>query len=709
MKYVAPVNFGSSSGSASGNYVAPVNFSPSASNPNITAALNYISPYEDTQSPDAAARADSVLGNIGSELSGLTKSSSGIQGLIDPQIAQQMDRNPASTIQNYLSTTMGIPPQLLQKMMMGEGAIPQMESDNQPSYLENVKNNLLSSLGGMIPVSPSENDLKSGLAGLATNIPSRIPSGMATPFGIGALFNPKENLSLGDKKYIPTRKSLGVRNTPGANASYETTKWGPLALSGADLISSLAEKSPEIAELASSHIPRLPAPGTLSVPQDKIPVNFESPLDHLHIERGSVPGLKEASNNAAQANLDTEHLGSVVRNGVSPYYQKDLMKRTNGYGVAGQISKDYLDRENYVENLYNSRQIHGNKVPSFLRSSSASVSKNAQTITPAELAAIRSKDPVLHDVLSKKFGIQGPNENPVSKWLTPDEYKLAKTNAPKELGKLEENPTINNLHTFGKRVRRVGGTKQDFHERESLFDLGDKAINGVKSGLQEMDSLHGTQTAAPYGGADQYFKKNVAPYRATPKLYSIATGNFPNAEPEDALKEIQKGQRSPSKYNFDINGMPNAKIPVEHKLSSMVPNLDHLSQFKSNRVLKNLTEGRSTLPTHKISGAIDNAVENGEISENHPLNTIFNSPMKESLSRQNAANNALSQAQKEHSDVVGKTVSEVKAQKNALEQRQKNAELKKNSIKAHIAKRIGKAFLNQTLPGRVHTFYRDVK
>lgn len=198
-----------------------------------------------------------------------------------------------------------------------------------------------------------------------------------------------------------------------------------------------------------------------------------------------------------------------------------------------------------------------------------------------DLKLLKEKDPGYFEKLQKEYG---DNPNSFNNKLDSSDQNLLNRYTKKLFKKANQNPTIRNLHDLAQKAGEASGRADTFQDRESLSNL-EREIKEkyIIPHLKKMDKINGTNTAIPYQNADAYFKKELAPFRATKKLDSISLGyhnlnkNLSSpASKIDLLKEIDKGRTTRSKYNFDMYGNPHPIIPDDHFLTQFQPTLENL-------------------------------------------------------------------------------------------------------------------------------------
>lgn len=221
---------------------------------------------------------------------------------------------------------------------------------------------------------------------------------------------------------------------------------------------------------------------------------------------------------------------------------------------------------------------------------------------------------------------QTPPEDQMKEWLGNDDFLLAKKYGGNQFKSAISTGNISDLHDLGVKIGQAGASATHTGDSLSLFDLANRIKQeGVHSSLQEMDSINGTQVAPQYKAADNFFKTQVLPYRANPTLYSIATGNYPDASSSTALDAIQKGTRQVRNWGRDPE--TNRHLPVitgDHFLSQYIPSLKHLSQYEANQGLSNLSNGTSTASLEKLKSLLDDSVENQQLEIGHPIESYRN-------------------------------------------------------------------------------------
>lgn len=398
---------------------------------------------------------------------------------------------------------------------------------------------------------------------------------------------------------IHLQKSLGIARTPSEQAGEKAVDLGSLAVPAFDL-----------ARLGYGASVRGINKGSQKL------------LDYLDKPAKLANEAKKMTDNTAQE----------LRQSVIPtQFRNHLNSVTEGVGnVPEYFATSHDAYKNIANQLYNAKNAHDLRVPNFLgygegaQDAAALLNKNRKVpLSNFQIERIKKSNPELIQSLQKQ---EQDKKNSLESWLSKDENDLAAKHAKKEYKLAAKQPNIANLHELQKELGTAASASDSYPERKALWDLSQKVKNeGVINPLNEMDVQYGTKTALPYKQADQWWKQNVLPFRATKFLEEMANGKHSDAPISQVVSEIKKGKSNLQKFSVDPEtGRKLGQIPDGHILNIKLPELEQLAQYQSSNPLKNLVAGRTKGDLPSLQSLYEKEYQNGSLSDNHPL--MFHKP-----------------------------------------------------------------------------------
>jgi len=525
------------------------------------------------------------------------------------------------------------------------------------------------------------------LNAIRNNYPQKVLSALPAPFNLISKNVPNEFPSYNPNTIAQTKELTGIQIDPtsfnnklintGENAINALTI-ARSAMPVLEGVGNLAEKlfgfnapvkPPVVALPARPNLAEHPAVPTLtqstesaptpvSVPQRPTPDILPPPPALAEIpDAPTVPSPITPNSDAtplfsnARGNHQLANDTATQLQKIAPIlYKSDIGLSSNGIGnVAENIANQYDIVQDDASQLFNSKEPYGQEVPTILLPKASPVIDPTKTLTfengqefkPYQLQGLQKDYPNDFQHLQKIYQKQFPVQNPVKDWLSPDEFTIGKKMGGSQFQQILKNPSINNLEDWQQQVGRMSAASPNPNDAYNGFQLSNKIQDLIQGHLEKLDKLNNTNIAPVYGSARAFYRDNVMPFRANPTLYSVATGNYPDAEPDTVLDAIQKGQRGVREYGTDpVTGRALGKIPLTHSLSKMVPDLSRLAEYKSNQDLTNLTEGRGISSPEDLQDILKKAFVNGKLSPDHPYGQLL-SKLNKSLYLKNESNNLL--------------------------------------------------------------------